>query len=91
MCHFSMVILLLFLSLIVNTVPCLAQDSSGATRIGSTLHNWGYAQNVVMRDTLVYVATAGSGLRIVNIANPQVPILSCSMPSRFLPVSISCG
>jgi hypothetical protein len=48
-------------------------QSSGGYNIVSTLPTPGYAQDVVVKDTLAYVVQGEGGLLIVSIANPQKP------------------
>jgi hypothetical protein len=50
-----------------------AQDSLNILQVGLVHDYWDYAQSVTVVDTLAYLGTRDSGLRIVSIADPFQP------------------
>ena len=51
-----------------------AQDSLNVRQVGLINDYWATARAVEVTDTLAYVATGRTGLRIMNIADPANPI-----------------
>lgn len=53
--------------------PLSAQDSSGVRKVGSIYSYWNQAYDVAVQGNYAYVATGASGLRVVDISDPDSP------------------
>jgi len=52
-----------------------AQDSENVEQIGSFYDSWGFTGNVVVEENLAFLRTRFSGIQIVDISNPEDPIV----------------
>lgn len=57
----------------VSAACTFAQDSLNVRKIGEVNDYWGDAVGVVVVDTIAYVATGSTGLRVVNVGDPSLP------------------
>ena len=69
----SKFILLLF-CLLFGFTTLKAQDSLGTINLVGKLYDyWGTARSIAFRDTFAFVATEGSGLRVLDVSHPNDP------------------
>ncbi len=66
---------LIFFSCAKPTDPESLQKGSGGYEIVGRIQTPGYAQDVIVNDTLAYVAQGEGGLVIISIANPASPVI----------------
>ncbi|MBU0507669.1 hypothetical protein KKH27_02360 [bacterium] len=73
--------------LLLSAMSVQAQDSLNVRRLGSIPY-WDDANAVSAVDTLAYVTTASSGLRIVDISDPASPVeVGCYDTPGYEPIS----
>ncbi|MDP8207899.1 MAG: T9SS type A sorting domain-containing protein [Candidatus Electryonea clarkiae] len=69
--HFLQIILPIFLFFSLGVL--YAQDSLNVSLVAQVHHDWSYARNVVINGDFAFVATDETGLRIVDVSNPDNP------------------
>jgi hypothetical protein len=59
--------------------------------VGSLYNYWDFPSESIKQDSLIYIATGNTGLRIVNISDPENPIEVgyCDTPGQALSLAIS--
>lgn len=69
----------------------MAQDSLNISMLGSLYNNWDLSADLFIVDTLVFIATTGSGLRILDIRNPGSlnELGFCYTPSNAYDVAVA--
>ena len=63
-----------FISALLFNLTLFAQDSLNVTKVGEIYDYWHYATDLCKKDDFVYVATNTTGVRIIDISNPDEPV-----------------
>ena len=67
--------LIAIVGLMIGLAPtCTAQDSLGVITVAGKLYDyWGTARDIEIHDNIAYIVTEDTGLRILDISEPDNP------------------
>ena len=85
----TLVVTLVALIALIGTAA--AQDSSGVRKVGMLYHDWKAVCDLTVVQNYAYIADDGSGVKVVDIADPEQPseVGSCSTPGTALSIAVS--